>query len=148
MGMSSPAGNRWQRPLDPFGDETRAYGARLLWRLAVAVVLGAAVSIVAGSFALSTIGPWRFGGLILLLVAGLVGVALARAERIELGRRAFVVLMMAGYMAMALPTAFRAAPSSLIGLWILAWLAVLVTAPACCWGASGRWASQSADWER
>ena len=128
MGMSSPAGGRWQRPLDLFGDETRAYATRLLWRLSLAVALGAAVSVVAGVFALATIGPWRLGALVLLLTAGLVGMGLARAGQVELGRRAFVLLTLAGYLTMALPTAFRATPSSLVGLWILAWLAVLVTA--------------------
>jgi len=126
MGMSSPAGNRWQRPLDPFGDETRAYAARLLWRLALAVALGATVSVVAAFFALTTIGPWRLGALVVLLAAGLTGVGLVRAGRVEVGRRAFVLLTLAGYLAIALPTAFRPAPSSLIGLWILAWLGVLV----------------------
>ena len=126
MGMSSPTGNRWQRPLDPFGDETRAYAAHLLWRLALAVTLSAAVSVVAGTFAVSTISPLRLGALVILLIAGVAGVALARAGRIEVGRRAFVLLMLIGYLAMTLPTAFRTMPSTLVGLWILAWLAVLV----------------------
>ena len=128
MGMSSPTGNRWQRPLDPFGDETRAYAAHLLWRLALAVTLSAAVSVVAGTFAVSTISPLRLGALVILLIAGVAGVALARAGRIEVGRRAFVLLMLIGYLAMTLPTAFRTMPSTLVGLWILAWLAVLVVA--------------------
>jgi signal transduction histidine kinase len=90
--------------------------------------LSAAVSVVAGVFAVSTISPLRLAALVVLLIAGLVGVALARAGRVEVGRHAFVLLMLLGYLAMTLPTAFRTMPSTLVGLWILAWLAVLVVA--------------------
>ena len=128
MAMSSPAGGRRERPLDPFADEAQAYASRLLHRLALAVTFGAAISLLAGLFATATIGPWRLFALFLLLAAGVAGMAFRRAGRMESGRRALVLLTLGGYLMIALPTAFRETSSNLVGLWLLAWLGLLVAA--------------------
>ena len=124
---TDPTGKRRPRLTDPLGEETRAYGTRLLFRLALAVALAAGVSLVAGLWP-ATGGLWRLGALALLLAAGVTGVVADRTGRPEGGRRAFVLLLVAGYVAAALASAFGGALPGLVGLWLLAWFGVLVLA--------------------
>ena len=129
MGSTTdPTGGRRPRLTDPLGEETRAYGTRLLFRLALAVALGAGVSLAAGLWAAADAGLWRLGTFGLLLAAGVAGVLGDRVGQAEAGRRVFVLLLLAGYLAAALATAFGGALSGLIGLWLLAWFGVLVLA--------------------
>ena len=124
---TDPTGKRRPRLTDPLGEETRAYGTRLLFRLALAVALAAGVSLVAGLWP-ATGGLWRLGALALLLAAGVTGVVADRTGRPEGVRRAFVLLLVAGYVAAALASAFGGALPGLVGLWLLAWFGVLVLA--------------------
>ena len=71
---------------DPLGEETRAYGTRLLFRLALAVALGAGVSLAAGLWAAADAGLWRLGTFGLLLAAGVAGVLGDRVGQAEAGR--------------------------------------------------------------
>ncbi len=124
-GNSAP-GNRPSQPADSLSDRVRAYGARLLYRLGLALVLGAGASLLIGLWAMPSIGLWRLGALGLLLAAGAVGLNAGRGEPTDAGRRPFIVLLLAGYLMVTLPAAFAASMTALVGLWILAWFGVLV----------------------
>ena len=126
--IPDPNDGRHRRLADPLGEETRAYGTRLLFRLALAVALGAGVSLVAVLWAAGGVSLWRLGALGLLLAAGIVGVLSDRSGQSGAARRAFVLLLLAGYLAAALATAFGGTSPNLIGLWLLAWFGVLVLA--------------------
>ena len=123
--VTSPAGRR-PRPADPQSEGARAYGLRLLYRLGMATLIGAGASLLVALAGPAGVGMWRLLALGLLVVAGLVAVTTSRNEAAEGGRRPFVVLLLAGFLAATLPAAFGASLSGLVGLWVMAWFGVLV----------------------
>lgn len=128
MGTVSPTPQpegRRQRSSDALAEQTRLYGARLLYRLGVAVLAGATVSLLVGLFAATSIGPWRLGALGVLIVAGLIGIG-AGQEETEAGRRPFVALLLAGYLTITISVGLGNAMTGLAALWLLAWFGVLV----------------------